>query len=156
MSRLSQMIRISCHCNLTQLYVKCGEWNRGDVENEDEKERLACCQNQCPKTMKCGHRYLTSDIAYIIMITQPDICHHASTQFTKQVQTFQVLQDLSSGRVQRSLDLQEAVKGVLPMQEEEGGAALLSVFVWKQKARLRRRLQESQGEGQSILFTFLY
>ena len=90
------------------------------------------------------------------MITQPDICHHASTQFTKQVQTFQVLQDLSSGRVQRSLDLQEAVKGVLPMQEEEGGAALLSVFVWKQKARLRRRLQESQGEGQSILFTFLY
>ena len=55
MNLLQQMIRISCHCNLVQLYVKCGEWNRGDVGNE-EKERLACCQNQCPKTMKCGHR----------------------------------------------------------------------------------------------------
>ena len=55
MNLLLQMIRISCHCNLVQLYVKCGEWNRGDVGNE-EKERLACCQNQCPKTMKCGHR----------------------------------------------------------------------------------------------------
>ena len=49
--------------------------------------------------------------------------------------------------MQRSLHLQEAVQGVLPVQAEEGGAALRAVSVGKQEARLRRRMQESQRKG---------
>ena len=49
--------------------------------------------------------------------------------------------------MQRSLHLQEAVQGVLPMQAEEGGAALRAVSVGKQETRLRRRMQESQRKG---------
>ena len=48
-----QMIRIWCHCGLIQLYVKCGEWTNAE---DEEKQRLACCQNQCPKNKDCGHR----------------------------------------------------------------------------------------------------
>jgi NF-X1-type zinc finger protein NFXL1 len=51
----TQMIRVWCHCGLSQLYVKCGEWTR-EEDNTEEKETLACCKNQCPKTMQCGHR----------------------------------------------------------------------------------------------------
>lgn len=48
-----QMIRIKCNCGITQLYVKCGQWIDASPE---EKISLACCQDQCPKLMPCGHR----------------------------------------------------------------------------------------------------
>ncbi len=47
------MMRVWCHCGLTQLYVKCGEWTSSEGEARDA---LACCQNQCPKILSCGHR----------------------------------------------------------------------------------------------------
>ncbi len=47
------MMRVWCHCGLTQLYVKCGEWT---MAVGGDKENLACCKNQCPKIMACGHR----------------------------------------------------------------------------------------------------
>ncbi len=47
------MVRIWCHCGLTQLYVKCGEWTTAEG---DAKVALGCCQNQCPKILSCGHR----------------------------------------------------------------------------------------------------
>ena len=56
----TQNMKITCHCGLSQLYVKCGEWNAGKEVNDPEvkakKDALASCQNQCPKTMSCGHR----------------------------------------------------------------------------------------------------
>ena len=48
------MVRIWCHCGLTQLYVTCGEWTSDD--DPTAKDRLSCCQNQCPKLMSCNHR----------------------------------------------------------------------------------------------------
>ena len=48
-----QMMRIRCNCGMTQLYVKCGEWITAD---EKTKVAMACCQDQCPKIMACGHR----------------------------------------------------------------------------------------------------
>ena len=49
----AQIVRIWCHCGLTQPYIKCGQYCGCD---EEEKEKMGCCQNQCPKLMSCGHR----------------------------------------------------------------------------------------------------
>ncbi|XP_030765606.1 NF-X1-type zinc finger protein NFXL1 isoform X2 [Sitophilus oryzae] len=46
-----QMLRIKCHCGLTQPYVPCSSWQ--DVE---KREELQSCGNQCPKNYPCGHR----------------------------------------------------------------------------------------------------
>jgi len=50
----SQTIRIRCHCGLSQLYVKCGEWTA--AAGTDSEEELGCCKDQCPKILECGHR----------------------------------------------------------------------------------------------------
>ncbi|KAJ4431885.1 hypothetical protein ANN_20491 [Periplaneta americana] len=49
----SQMLRVHCHCNLNQLYVRCSEWTSPDAE---KKLTLQSCGNQCPKNFPCGHR----------------------------------------------------------------------------------------------------
>ena len=49
------MMKVWCNCGITQLYVKCGEWISAD---EELKLQMACCQDQCPKLMSCGHRYV--------------------------------------------------------------------------------------------------
>jgi len=46
-------IKIKCHCGLTNLYRKCGEFL---AASNSEKEEMMCCQDQCPKLMTCGHR----------------------------------------------------------------------------------------------------
>jgi len=48
-----QMVRLRCHCGLTQLYVKCGEWTQAE---DQAKESMSNCGDQCPKMMSCGHR----------------------------------------------------------------------------------------------------
>ena len=50
-----QMMKIWCNCGITQLYVKCGEWI---AAGEERKHEMACCQDQCPKIMSCGHRFV--------------------------------------------------------------------------------------------------
>ncbi|XP_050511644.1 NF-X1-type zinc finger protein NFXL1 [Diabrotica virgifera virgifera] len=45
------MIRIKCYCGLNQPYVTCADWL-----NEEKKEELQTCGNQCPKNYECGHR----------------------------------------------------------------------------------------------------
>ena len=47
-------MKVWCNCGITQLYVKCGEWI---TANDELKLKMACCQDQCPKLMSCGHRY---------------------------------------------------------------------------------------------------
>ena len=49
------MMKIWCNCGITQLYVKCGEWI---AAGEEKKLEMACCQDQCPKIMSCGHRFV--------------------------------------------------------------------------------------------------
>ena len=49
-----QLIRIRCHCELTQLYVECEKWIK--PLSEEERESLGCCKDQCPKLLSCGHR----------------------------------------------------------------------------------------------------
>ncbi|XP_067003149.2 NF-X1-type zinc finger protein NFXL1 [Anabrus simplex] len=49
----SQMVRMSCHCLVTQLYVRCSDWTSAD---DDKKVALLSCGNQCPKNYACGHR----------------------------------------------------------------------------------------------------
>lgn len=46
-------IKMKCHCGLTNLFKKCGEFL---AANKQEKEDMTCCQDQCPKLMQCGHR----------------------------------------------------------------------------------------------------
>ncbi|EDL89995.1 rCG56966 [Rattus norvegicus] len=48
-----QMLRIKCHCKITNLYVECRKITTADVS---EKNLLSCCKNQCPKELPCGHR----------------------------------------------------------------------------------------------------
>ena len=50
-----QMMKIWCNCGITQLYVKCGQWI---AAGEEKKLEMACCQDQCPKIMSCGHRFV--------------------------------------------------------------------------------------------------
>ncbi|XP_076265116.1 NF-X1-type zinc finger protein NFXL1 [Rhynchophorus ferrugineus] len=50
-----QMLRIKCHCGLTQPYVSCSDWL-----NVDKREELQSCGNQCPKNYPCGHRCKTN------------------------------------------------------------------------------------------------
>lgn len=46
-----QMLRIKCHCGLTQPYVACSEWII-----LEKREEMQSCGNQCPKNFECGHR----------------------------------------------------------------------------------------------------
>ena len=46
-------IKTKCHCGLTNIFVKCGEYLSGSKEDQDA---LLCCKDQCPKLMDCGHR----------------------------------------------------------------------------------------------------
>ncbi|KAH1004003.1 hypothetical protein HUJ04_003825 [Dendroctonus ponderosae] len=50
-----QMLRIKCHCGLTQPYVQCNSWL-----NVEKHEELQSCGNQCPKNYACGHRCKTN------------------------------------------------------------------------------------------------
>lgn len=47
------VVKIKCHCGLNNLIRKCGEYI---AASEEEKDKLRCCQDICPKMMKCGHR----------------------------------------------------------------------------------------------------
>ena len=41
-------IKMKCHCGLTNLFRKCGEFL---AATKQEKEGITCCQDQCPKLM---------------------------------------------------------------------------------------------------------
>ena len=44
---------MKCHCGLTNIFVKCGQYLTSSKEDQDA---LLCCKDQCPKLMECGHR----------------------------------------------------------------------------------------------------
>jgi len=46
-------LKLSCHCGLNNMFVKCSDMSKSTVE---EKEQLLCCKDQCPKLLECGHR----------------------------------------------------------------------------------------------------
>ncbi|CAM4552635.1 NF-X1-type zinc finger protein NFXL1 isoform X1 [Caretta caretta] len=48
-----QMLKIKCHCKLTNLYIECIKITCADLK---EKDLLSSCKNQCPKELPCGHR----------------------------------------------------------------------------------------------------
>ncbi|XP_029444066.1 NF-X1-type zinc finger protein NFXL1 [Rhinatrema bivittatum] len=48
-----QMIRIKCHCKITNLYIEC---TKITTAADNEKNNLSSCKNQCPKELPCGHR----------------------------------------------------------------------------------------------------
>ncbi|XP_050803456.1 NF-X1-type zinc finger protein NFXL1 isoform X3 [Gopherus flavomarginatus] len=48
-----QMLKIKCHCKLTNLYIECIKITCADLK---EKDLLSSCKNQCPKELSCGHR----------------------------------------------------------------------------------------------------
>ena len=48
------IVRIKCHCALSHVFLKCSQYLNSD---DQEKETLLCCKDQCPKLMPCGHRY---------------------------------------------------------------------------------------------------
>lgn len=41
--------RVRCHCGITELYIRCRELSSAT-------EEMFCCNQQCPKNLKCGHR----------------------------------------------------------------------------------------------------
>ncbi|ROL46143.1 NF-X1-type zinc finger protein NFXL1 [Anabarilius grahami] len=47
------MIRQRCHCKMSKLYNECVKFTSAD---EQSKQLLTSCQNQCPKQLRCGHR----------------------------------------------------------------------------------------------------
>lgn len=60
----SQMLRVQCHCSLNQLYIQCSDWTSS---NEDKKQMLQSCGNQCPKNVssmnKISMQIMKSNIA---------------------------------------------------------------------------------------------
>lgn len=70
----AQIIRIWCHCAISQLYVKCGEWIDA-LKNPERRLTMACCTDQCPKLMSCGHRYIIWFLVFFIyQNTKPFRC----------------------------------------------------------------------------------
>ncbi|XP_069833688.1 NF-X1-type zinc finger protein NFXL1 isoform X1 [Dendropsophus ebraccatus] len=51
--RCVQMIRTKCHCKISSLYIECRKLT---LAEEEEKNMLTSCKNQCPKELPCGHR----------------------------------------------------------------------------------------------------
>lgn len=49
------IVRVTCHCRLTELYVRCEELTRS-YEDGEAREKLYSCQQQCVKKLSCGHR----------------------------------------------------------------------------------------------------
>lgn len=47
------MLRQRCHCKISSLYIECLKFTSAD---EQDKQLLMSCQNQCPKQLLCGHR----------------------------------------------------------------------------------------------------
>uniref|UniRef100_A0A8C1VL09 Nuclear transcription factor, X-box binding-like 1 n=1 Tax=Cyprinus carpio TaxID=7962 RepID=A0A8C1VL09_CYPCA len=47
------MVRQRCHCKISSLYIECVKFTSAD---EQGKQLLSSCQNQCPKQLGCGHR----------------------------------------------------------------------------------------------------
>lgn len=47
------MVRQRCHCKISNLYIECLKFTSAD---EQGKQLLTSCQNQCPKQLNCGHR----------------------------------------------------------------------------------------------------
>ena len=52
-SPCTTVVKLRCHCGLTNLLRKCGEFQEAE---EQEKEALQSCNDQCPKLMECSHR----------------------------------------------------------------------------------------------------
>ncbi|KAG1690698.1 NF-X1-type zinc finger protein NFXL1 [Nymphon striatum] len=50
-----QMVKIKCHCSLSQLYILCQKY-LGDKGNPQTKEQMLSCKNQCPLDLPCKHR----------------------------------------------------------------------------------------------------
>ncbi|TRY60282.1 hypothetical protein DNTS_009655 [Danionella cerebrum] len=48
-----QTLRKRCHCRIISLYIQCVKFTTADDEG---KQLLMSCQNQCPKQLVCGHR----------------------------------------------------------------------------------------------------
>uniref|UniRef100_A0A3P8P1S0 RING-type domain-containing protein n=1 Tax=Astatotilapia calliptera TaxID=8154 RepID=A0A3P8P1S0_ASTCA len=68
----SQMIRQRCHCKISLLYVECTKLTAAD---EQTKEALSSCNNQCPKELSCGHRCK--------QVCHPGVCEETCQQKVK-------------------------------------------------------------------------
>lgn len=52
--KCKQMVKLPCHCGLMLVYVSCSELTSVD---EQTRNKLMSCKNQCPKNLVvCGHR----------------------------------------------------------------------------------------------------
>lgn len=49
------IVKMKCHCGLANKFVKCSEYLSA---NDETRDSLLCCGDQCPKLMSCGHRCL--------------------------------------------------------------------------------------------------
>jgi len=52
-SPCTNIIKLKCHCGISNLLRKCGELLQAQGE---EREAMTCCNDQCPKLMDCSHR----------------------------------------------------------------------------------------------------
>ncbi|KAK3912840.1 NF-X1-type zinc finger protein NFXL1 [Frankliniella fusca] len=45
-------LRPRCHCGVTQLFIKCGDWTQPNVD----QIAMMSCGSPCPKSFPCGHK----------------------------------------------------------------------------------------------------
>lgn len=65
-----RMVKLQCHCKLMVVYANCSELRSA---NEQRRNELMSCKNQCPKKLTvCGHR--CSSICHAGPCPSPDKC----------------------------------------------------------------------------------
>ncbi|KAK8747304.1 hypothetical protein OTU49_016736 [Cherax quadricarinatus] len=67
-----KLLRIKCHCSLSQLYVKCQVWNTAT-----QVEEMQSCKNQCNKLISCNHRCMKD--CHSGPCSEPQSCHKRVT-----------------------------------------------------------------------------
>ncbi|XP_057312601.1 NF-X1-type zinc finger protein NFXL1-like [Hydractinia symbiolongicarpus] len=62
-------LKLSCHCSMVKMYVKCSEFNNAD---DEKKDSILCCKARCPKLMSCGH--ICPKVCHKDVCGDPEVC----------------------------------------------------------------------------------
>lgn len=153
------MIRTKCHCKISILYIDCRKLTLAD---EEKKNMLTSCNNQCPKELPCGHR--CKEICH-----QGNCSNHCTQKVKLRCPCRRIKKELPcntarEGQVSVACDSQclEIRKKAAEMKEEEEKAASkeekrrqqaeLEAFENRLKGKKRRNRKKEEVEIQPSIW----
>lgn len=154
-----QMIKTKCHCKISILYIDCRKLTLAD---EEKKNMLTSCNNQCPKELPCGHR--CKEICH-----QGNCSNHCTQKVKLRCPCRRIKKELPcntarEGQVSVACDSQclEIRKKAAEMKEEEEKAASkeekrrqqaeLEAFENRLKGKKRRNRKKEEVEIQPSIW----